>query len=66
MITTTEKTTITCDKCSKSSTAHNETYNEVFFSEGWGTYPNAKKYQHVCYNCQPKKHQKSHDFVARF
>lgn len=59
-----DKTTITCDKCKKTSSGPAKQSNTLFFSEGWGLYPNARKYQHLCRTCQPKKHQKAHDFVA--
>jgi len=49
---------ITCDKCKTVDTATEKSAGNVFYSLGWGLYPNAKKYQHLCRNCQPKKHQK--------
>ena len=52
-------TTITCDKCKKESIALERSYNEVFFSEGWGLYPHARKYEHLCRDCQPSKSKKA-------
>jgi len=59
-----EVTTITCDKCGTTQTASKEEYNKVFFQKGWAMNPNAKKYTHLCRNCQTKKQKESHDFVA--
>lgn len=61
MITTAEnKTTIKCDKCQKESIASKENYNDVFWREGWAL-NRGRKYEHLCYDCLPKKQQKAKD-----
>jgi len=55
---------ITCDKCGKQCFSTPSNYNDDFFYYGWGLFPNAKKYHHVCRDCQTKKHRNAHDFVA--
>ncbi|OJV51632.1 MAG: hypothetical protein BGO31_00060 [Bacteroidetes bacterium 43-16] len=61
MITTGESTTtIKCDKCQKESVAPNDSYNEKFWREGWSL-NKGRKYEHLCYNCLPKKQQKAID-----
>lgn len=57
-------TVINCDKCGARSSASTIVSNEIFFTEGWALQPRAKKYQHVCRDCQTKKQRKAHDFVA--
>jgi hypothetical protein len=57
-------TIITCDKCGRSDSARKDISNRSFFLNGWGLNPRAKKYTHLCYRCQPKKHRESHEFVV--
>lgn len=57
---------ITCDKCGVNCYSTKEQYNDDFFNAGWVLFRNAKKYHHVCRDCQTKKQRKAHDFVARF
>lgn len=57
---------ITCDKCGISCWSTKSQYNDDFFHYGWGVFQNAKKYRHVCRDCQTKKQRKAHDFVAKF
>jgi hypothetical protein len=58
-------TTITCDKCNTQTSAIESEYNEVFFKEGWGLYPHARKYTHLCSQCQPSRAIKARAFVAK-
>lgn len=60
-----ELVSITCDKCGKTHHSTHQKYNDDFFKSGWVLFPNAKKYHHVCRDCQTKKQRKAHDFVAR-
>ena len=48
---------ITCDKCGTTDTATENNAGNVFFNLGWGLFPNAKKYQHLCIACIPKKYK---------
>ncbi len=57
-------TTINCDKCNVRSSASTIVSNEIFFSEGWALRPRAKKYTHLCRQCQSEKQRKYLDFVA--
>lgn len=57
-------TVIICDKCGKKDSASTDISGQIFFEKGWGLQPNAKKYIHLCKNCQKSKQRKFHDFVA--
>jgi len=57
-------TEIVCDKCNSRSSASTIVSNEIFFKKGWGFQPSAKKYTHLCRDCQTKKQREAHDFVA--
>lgn len=60
------KVTIECDKCHTTQTEpDNGATGKTFVNSGWGVNPNAKKYYHLCENCQPKKHRDAHRFVAK-
>lgn len=58
-------TTIKCDKCSKESIAKNTDYNDVFWREGW-VLNRGRKYEHLCYDCLPKKKQKALDALKQY
>lgn len=57
--------TIKCDKCGHSSKASDVAYNDVFWKEGWALNM-GRKYEHLCYNCLPKKKQKVMDRYKQF
>lgn len=50
-------TVIKCDKCGVESIALTSNYNDVFYKEGWAL-NKGRKYEHLCFNCLPKKKQK--------
>lgn len=50
--------TITCDKCGNKNTATQKNAGDVFYALGWGLFPRAKKYIHLCSYCLPKKYQR--------
>ncbi len=58
------KTTITCDKCGNYQVSISNEPGHEFYKSGWSVNPRAKKYIHVCRNCQPKSQKDAHDFVA--
>ena len=58
-------TTIKCDKCGKESIAKESNYNDVFWREGWAL-NRGRKYEHLCYDCLPKKKQKAMDSLKQF
>lgn len=57
-----EFTTITCDKCGRHKTAKNNSYNEVFYADGWWL-NKGRKYEHLCNNCLPDKSRKADNFI---
>jgi hypothetical protein len=57
-----QTTTITCDKCGRSSTAPNDLYNEWFYEEGWALH-RGRKYEHLCNRCLSPKARKAMAFV---
>ena len=57
-ITNENSETIICDKCSREQTASSPKAGKEFFSKGWVANFRAKKYVHLCYDCQTKKGQK--------
>jgi hypothetical protein len=64
MITTNnEFQTIICDKCGKSQTEKEDEAGKIFYLEGWQMNQNAKKYIHLCINCQSYKQRKATHFV---
>ena len=54
--------TITCDKCNKTETSNEANYNQVFWDKGF-VLNAGRKYEHLCYECLPKKKQKAMTFV---
>jgi hypothetical protein len=54
---------ITCDKCGYSESAFEKNADKIFFQSGWGMNPKAKKYVHLCLNCQTRHQRKAHDFL---
>ncbi len=57
-------TIIKCDKCGKESITKESNYNKVFWDEGW-VLNLGRKYEHLCYDCLPKKKQKAFDSVKK-
>ena len=57
--------TITCDKCGTSDRHRGPNAGDAFFTLGWTANFRAKKYVHICYNCQSKKMKKTTDWVLR-
>lgn len=55
-------TTITCDKCGKTSTANSAFANDVFFDEGWALH-RGRKYTHLCNRCLSAKSRRAMAFV---
>jgi hypothetical protein len=55
-------TTIHCDKCFKSSSAPQDSYNDKFWDEGWAL-NRGRKYEHLCFDCLPPKSKKAQAFV---
>lgn len=56
------KVTIKCDKCNKTKIAEKENYNEVFWNDMW-VLNGGRKYEHLCYDCLPKKKKDALLFV---
>ncbi len=56
---------VTCDKCGDLAMAKHEEAGKVFFRQGWVLRPNAKKYIHLCYQCQPKKMGETTDWARK-
>jgi hypothetical protein len=65
IITTADVVTIFCDKCKTQCSANEDLSNKIFFMQGWGLFPNARKYHHLCAACQTRKARKAHSFVIR-
>ena len=60
-------TTITCDKCGKSSAYQEAIANRMFYDEGWGLKASTVNTTHICRDCQTPNQRKAHDFVrAKF
>jgi len=56
---------IICDKCQNSNMADAKTCNEKWFVSGWILNSKAKKYFHVCPNCQSKEQRSNHSFIIK-
>jgi hypothetical protein len=54
--------TITCDKCGHQDSYGLSIAGEMFFELGWSLNSRAKKYKHLCRNCQTPKQRKAYDF----
>lgn len=55
---------IECDKCHTKVEGTDETYNQVAWDVGFAL-NNGRKYEHLCYDCLPRKKQKSMDFAHK-
>lgn len=54
---------IKCDKCGVTQTENEKISNNEFFKNGWGLFPRAKRYKHLCSKCQSVAQRKAHLFV---
>ena len=59
----THTTGIICDKCGKSEISIRTTANNNFYNSGWIVNSGAKKYKHLCFNCQSKRQKKANKFI---
>ena len=57
--------TIICDKCGTSEKAPESEAGKRFFRRGWGANFDARKYVHLCYDCQSKKQKEATDWARQ-